>query len=162
MNQFDNHFLHYLALSHDWLLQPGYLSLFCISFLASTLVPLGSEWLLVIMLANGYEPVSSTLTATAGNYLGAVTTYLAGMYGGNWLIEKLFRVSPEQQTQAQHYYQRYGIYSLLFSWVPIVGDPLCLVGGMLRIKFSLFTLLVVSGKLIRYAVTAWITTGIAG
>ena len=145
---------------HDWLNQPGYLSLFFMSFLASTLLPLGSEWLLVMMLAGGYDPLASVATATVGNYLGAVVTYLIGIGGGTWLIEKVMRVSPRQQEQAQRYYHRYGAFSLFFSWLPIIGDPLCLVGGMLRVNFGLFTLLVASGKLVRYAVTAWITLSV--
>jgi membrane protein YqaA with SNARE-associated domain len=147
---------------HDWLNQPGYVSLFFMSFLASTLLPLGSEWLLVMMLAGGYDPLSSVAVATVGNYLGAVVTYLIGIGGGRWLIEKVMRVSLQQQERAEQYYRRYGAFSLFFSWLPIVGDPLCLVGGMLRINFGLFTLLVASGKLVRYAVTAWITLAAAG
>jgi membrane protein YqaA with SNARE-associated domain len=72
------------------------------------------------------------------------------------------RFSPEQQERAQGHYRRYGIFSLFFSWVPIIGDPLCMVGGMLRINFVLFTLLVASGKLVRYAVTAWLTLAAKG
>jgi membrane protein YqaA with SNARE-associated domain len=94
--------------------------------------------------------------------MGAVATYLIGIWGGSWLIEKVLRVSPEQQERARNYYRHYGAFSLFFSWLPIVGDPLCLVGGMLRINFALFTLLVASGKLARYAVTAWITLAAAG
>ena len=146
---------------HDWLNQPGYASLFFMSLLASTLLPLGSEWLLVMMLAGGYDPLSTVAVATAGNYLGGVVTYLIGIAGGSWLIEKILRVSPQQQERARQYYRRYGSFSLLFSWLPIVGDPLCLVGGMLRVHFGLFTLLVASGKLVRYAVTAWITLAAA-
>jgi membrane protein YqaA with SNARE-associated domain len=147
---------------HDWLNQPGYVTLFTVSFLASTLLPLGSEWLLVMMLVSGYEPFSTVVVATAGNYLGAVTTYLIGMYGGAWLVEKVLRVSAEQQERARDSYRRFGAFSLLLSWVPIVGDPLCMVGGVLRINFGLFTLLVASGKFVRYAVAAWITLGSAG
>ena len=147
---------------HDWLHQPGYVTLFMVSFLASTLLPLGSEWLLIMMLASGYEPLSTIAAATTGNYLGAVTTYLIGMYGGDWLVEKVLRVSSEQQERARSHYRRYGVLSLLFSWLPIVGDPLCMVAGVLRINFWLFTLLVASGKLVRYAVTAWITLRAAG
>ena len=161
MNHFDNQFLTYTVALHDWLNQPGYLALFSISFLASTVLPLGSEWLLVMMLANGYEPGSTVATATFGNYLGAVTTYLVGLYGGNWLIEKVLRVSPFQQERARNHYRRYGVYSLIFSWLPIIGDPLCMVAGMLRVRFGLFTLLVVFGKLVRYAATAFITLSIA-
>lgn len=144
---------------HDWFNQPGYVALFMMSFLASTLVPIGSEWLLVLMMVKGYPTQATILTATAGNYLGAVTTYLVGVYGGRWLIERVFRVSAEQQEQARRYYRRYGTFSLFFSWVPIIGDPLCLVGGLMRINFWLFTALVASGKLLRYMVTAWITLG---
>ncbi len=147
---------------HDWLNQPGYASLFFLSFLASTLLPLGSEWLLVMMLLSGYDPLVSVGVATVGNYLGAVVTYLIGIWGGSWLIEKVMRVSPEQQERANSYYRRFGVYSLLFSWVPIIGDPLCLAGGVLRINFGLFSLLVGVGKLIRYAVTAAITVTAAG
>lgn len=142
---------------HDWLNQPGYAALFLMSFLASTLLPLGSEWLLVSMLAGGYDPVTAVAVATAGNYLGATVTYLVGLWGGRWLIERLLRVSPQQQERAHGYYRRYGAFSLFFSWLPIIGDPLCLAGGMLRVNFGLFTLLVASGKLARYAVVAWLT-----
>ena len=157
LSHFDNQFLTYAVMLHDWLNQPGYVSLFLLSFLASTLLPLGSEWLLVMMLAGGYEPVPTVAVATVGNYLGAVLTYLIGIWGGNWLIEKVLRVSPHQQERARNYYHRFGVYSLLFSWLPVVGDPLCLAGGMLRINFGLFSLLVAAGKLARYAVTAVIT-----
>ena len=147
---------------HDWLRQPGYPSLFFMSFMASTLLPLGSEWLLVTMLVAGYDPAAAVATATVGNYLGAVATYLIGIYGGSWLIGKVLRVSPEQQDRARNYYQRFGVYSLLFSWLPVVGDPLCLMGGVLRVNFGLFSLLVAAGKLARYVVTALVTLTAAG
>jgi membrane protein YqaA with SNARE-associated domain len=162
LNHFDNQFLTYTVMLHDWLNQPGYTTLFLVSFLASTLLPLGSEWLLVMMLANGYEPFATVGTATAGNYLGAVTTYLIGMYGGDWLITKVLRVSSEQQQRASSHYRSYGTFSLFFSWLPVIGDPLCLVGGVLRVNFWVFTLLVASGKLVRYAVVAYITLRTAG
>lgn len=142
---------------HDWLNQPGYLTLFAVSFLASTILPLGSEWLLVMMLAGGFQPASSVSVATVGNCLGAVTTYLIGVYGGRWMVERLLRVSPDQQERARGYYSRFGVYSLLFSWLPVIGDPLCLVAGVLRVRFWLFLLLVAIGKGVRYAGVAWAT-----
>lgn len=154
---FDNTFLTYTVMLHDWLNQPGYVALFLTSFMASTLLPLGSEWLLVMMLAGGYEPFSTVAVATSGNFLGAVATYLIGLWGGSWLIERVLRISPDQQQRAHDYYRRYGVFSLLFSWLPVIGDPLCLAGGMLRINFGLFSLLVLTGKLARYAVVALIT-----
>jgi membrane protein YqaA with SNARE-associated domain len=142
---------------YDGLNQPGYLSLFLLSFLASTLLPLGSEWLLVTMLTGGYDPFSTVAVASIGNYLGATITYCIGLWGGNWLIEKVLRVSAQQQERAHRLYQKFGVYSLFFSWLPVIGDPLCLVGGLLRVNFGMFTLLVATGKLLRYVVVAWIT-----
>jgi membrane protein YqaA with SNARE-associated domain len=162
LSHFDNQFLTYAVMLHNWLNQPGYAALFTLSFLASTLLPLGSEWLLVLMLTNGYEALPVVAVATAGNYLGALTNWLIGIYGGEWLISKVLRVSQKQQERAREHYRRYGAFSLFFSWLPVIGDPLCLVGGMMRINFWLFTLLVGSGKLVRYAVTAWITLQVAG
>lgn len=162
MNVFDNQFLTYAVTLRDWLSQPGYASLFTLSFMASTLIPLGSEWLLILMLLNGHSPAATVMTATAGNCLGALTTYLIGVYGGRWLIERVLRVSAGQQERAHEYYRRYGAFSLFFSWLPVIGDPLCLVGGMMRINFWLFTALVASGKLLRYIVTAWITLRAVG
>lgn len=156
MELFDNGFLTYLTGQWQGLQQPGYPALFIISFLASTMLPLGSEWLLVLMLVKGYDPVSSVLTATAGNTLGACSTWLVGRYGGDWLLKRLFRVSEQERQRAEAWYGSYGALSLLLSWLPIVGDPLCLVGGLLKIRFPVFFLLAGAGKLIRYAFIAWL------
>lgn len=162
MELFDNGFLTCLATQWHGLLQPGYAALFALSFLASTLLPVGSEWLLVLMLLKGYDPVSSVLVATTGNTLGACTTWLVGRYGGDWLLGRLFRISEQQRQRAEVWYQRYGIFSLLFSWLPVVGDPLCLVGGLLKIRFLVFITLAGAGKLVRYAAIAWLTVRMAG
>jgi membrane protein YqaA with SNARE-associated domain len=129
----------------------GYRSLFILSFMASTVVPIGSEWLLVSMTMNGFDPVLIVSTATAGNTLGACTTYGIGIYGSTWMIQKLFRMDEKAQKRAEKFYAQFGIWSLLFSWVPIIGDPICFAGGLLRIRFGLFILLVSVGKLFRYA-----------
>ena len=119
--------------------------------MASTVVPIGSEWLLVSMTMNGFDPVLIVSTATAGNTLGACTTYGIGIYGSTWMIQKLFRMDEKAQKRAEKFYAQFGIWSLLFSWVPIIGDPICFAGGLLRIRFGLFILLVSVGKLFRYA-----------
>lgn len=135
----------------------GYPALFLLSFLASTLLPLGSEWLLVLLVVRRGDPLLAVAVATAGNYLGACTTYLIGLYGGTLLVRRLLRIDEAAEDRAQRLYQRYGAWSLLFSWLPVVGDPLCLVGGLLRVGFGRFSLLVGSGKLLRYAAVAWLT-----
>lgn len=142
---------------HDWLTSYGYGSLFLLSFLASTLIPLGSEWLLVAMLLAKYDPAQVVAVATLGNYLGALTSYAIGLYGGEFLRVKVLRMDERATQRAERIYGKFGSYSLLLSWLPVVGDPLCLVGGVLRIGFLRFSVLVFAGKLARYAAVAWLT-----
>ncbi len=138
----------------QWLLEHGYPALFLLSFLASTLVPLGSEWLLAVLLINGLDPSIVVAVATVGNSCGALTTYAIGLWGGPFLVQRVLRFSPESQQRSEYYFTRYGSWTLLFSWVPILGDPLCLVGGVLRTGFWRFIILVSVGKFIRYLVVA--------
>lgn len=141
----------------ELLTEYGLLSLFLLSFCASTLLPLGSEWLLVAMLLDGADPAHSILTATAGNTLGAITSYLIGRWGSDWLMEKTLRIDKKQQQRAEHWFKRYGSWALLLSWLPVVGDPLCLVSGTLKTAPLRFLLLVGTGKGLRYASVAWLT-----
>lgn len=136
---------------------PGYPALFVLSFLAATLLPLGSEWLLVVMLMQGYDPVATVAAASGGNLLGACTTWAVGLYGGPFLIQRVLRIDAAAQAKAERLYRRYGLWSLLFSWLPFIGDPLCLAAGVLRVDLLRFTLLVFAGKLARYAAVAWLT-----
>lgn len=135
----------------------GYPTLFTVSFLAATILPIGSEWLLVAMVLQHFNPVSAVTVATAGNYLGALTTYLLGLIGSEFLIRKFFRIDTNQQEKAERFYRRYGSWSLLLSWLPVIGDPLCLAGGILKVPFARFSLLVLAGKSARYAVVAYLT-----
>jgi membrane protein YqaA with SNARE-associated domain len=135
----------------------SYLALFLVSFLASTLLPLGSEWLLVALILHGNDPVLLVLTATSGNFCGACTTYWIGSYGSAFIITKVLRIGDNDRKRAERFYAKYGFWSLFFSWVPIVGDPLCLVGGLLEVGFIRFSLLVLSGKLSRYVAVGLLT-----
>lgn len=140
----------------------GLPALFLLSFLASTVIPLGSEWLVVTLILQSYQPEYVVAVAAAGNYLGACTTYLVGLWGAGFLIQKVLGIDEAALARAQLFYRRYGSWSLLFSWLPVIGDPLCLVGGALRINFILFSLLVFAGKLARYAVIAAVTASAMG
>lgn len=144
----------------DLLASHGYPALFLLSFLASTVLPIGSEWMLVAMLVKGRDPVLSVAVATAGNTLGACTTYGIGLYGGPFLIGRVLRVSDEARKRAERFYARYGSWSLLLSWAPVLGDPLCLVGGMLRVSLARFSILVLAGKLARYVVVGMVALAI--
>ncbi len=137
-----------------WLLENGYPALFLLSFLASTLVPLGSEWLLAVLLTNGFDPPLVVLVATVGNSCGALTTYAVGIWGGPFLVQRILRISQESQKRAELYFARYGSWALFFSWLPIIGDPLCLAGGVLKVRFWRFVLLVTTGKFVRYLIVA--------
>ncbi len=82
-----------------WLLEHGYPALFLLSFLASTLVPLGSEWLLAVLLLNGFDTSIVVAVATIGNSCGALTTYAIGLWGGPFLVQRILRVSHESQQR---------------------------------------------------------------
>ncbi|NVO00859.1 MAG: DedA family protein [Geobacteraceae bacterium] len=142
---------------HETLAAYGIPALFVLSFLASTMLPLGSEWLLVALLIQKHDPVLSVTVATVGNYLGACTSYFIGIYGGDFLVKKMLRIDDSERARAERFFAKYGSWSLFFSWLPVVGDPLCLVGGLLRIPFTRFSILVASGKAIRYSAVAWLT-----
>lgn len=133
----------------------GLTALFVLSFLAATLLPLGSESLLVAVILGGHSPFLSVALATAGNTLGACTTYLIGIWGSSYLIHRILRINEKELERASRFYHRYGTCSLLFSWLPVLGDPLCLLGGIFRCRFLLFFALVCCGKLFRYALIAW-------
>ncbi len=142
---------------HETLAAYGLPALFLLSFLASTMLPLGSEWLLVALVLQRHEPLLAVMTATVGNYLGACTSYAIGIYGGDFLIKKLLRIGDAEQVRAERFFAKYGSWALFFSWLPIIGDPLCLAGGVLKIPFSRFSILVASGKGLRYSAVAWLT-----
>jgi membrane protein YqaA with SNARE-associated domain len=133
---------------------PSLAALFFLSFLASTLLPIGSEWLLVLMIVQGFSRDQLVLTASLGNFLGACTTYLIGIHGSDFIIRKVLRVDAKNLSRAGRFYEKYGVWSLFFSWLPVVGDPLCLLAGIFRVRFDRFSLLVFGGKFLRYAALA--------
>lgn len=145
--------MDYQTLLVDW----GLPALFLSSFLAATVLPVASEWLLTILLLNQTNPAYAVLTATTGNTLGSITTWAIGIWGGAWVIHTLLRISDAQRDRAERWYKKWGVWSLLLAWTPIVGDALCLVGGLLRVPLLPFALLVGLGKGGRYVLLAWIT-----
>ncbi|ACE83709.1 YqaA family protein [Cellvibrio japonicus] len=128
-----------------------YLSLFLTAFIAATLFPLSSEALLLALLHQEHNPVLLWLVATTGNSLGSCVNWFLGRQCLHWQDRQWFPVSRFQLEKAQRHFQRYGIYSLLFAWLPIVGDPLTLFAGVMKVNFWKFLLLVIIGKALRYA-----------
>ena len=94
--------------------------------------------------------------ATVGNVLGSVITYGMGRLGNGALHRKWLRISIENMERAESWFLRYGKLSLLLAWLPVVGDPLCLVAGLLRCPLLLFIALVTLGKLLRYSVLIYL------
>ena len=128
----------------------GYPGLFAASFLAATILPFSSEVVLTCLLLHGFQPVTLITVATAGNVLGSLANYGIGFLGSVFLIQTVLRISAEDFSRAKRRYHKYGLFSLLFAWVPIIGDPLTVVAGALKINLVIFMILVTTGKLIRY------------
>jgi len=140
----------------------GLTGLFGLSFLAATLVPLGSEWLVALLVSKGAPMAAVVIVATAGNVLGSLSTYVIGLWGATRLIERWLRFDPPQMAKARTFFRRYGAWSLLMAWLPGIGDPLCLVAGSLRFSLVRFILLVATGKAFRYGLVAAAAHGMAG
>ncbi len=130
-----------------------YLSLFIWSFLAATILPLSSELALVALVSADHRLVMPVIVVTAGNYLGACTTYWLGRRARQVLAPRM-SAQPQRQ-RAVKLLRRWGQPALLLSWVPLLGDALVVVAGSLAVAFGAFSLWVVMGKGLRYLVVAW-------
>jgi membrane protein YqaA with SNARE-associated domain len=138
----------------------GYPGLFLSALGAASLLPLQSEAVLVGLLLAESHPVAALLVvATAGNLLGSLLNWWLGRSLDRFRHRRWFPVGAAQLDRAQHWYRRYGRWSLLLSWLPVVGDPLTLVAGMLRESLWVFLLLVGLAKGLRYLALAALTLG---
>ncbi|KFI28731.1 DedA family protein [Haematobacter massiliensis] len=138
----------------------AYLGLFAAAFVAATLLPMQSEAVLGALAHRGGHPLLLLwAVATAGNVLGSVVNYGLGRWLAQFEGRRWFPASPGQIRRAEGWYRRWGRWSLLASWLPLVGDPLTVVAGMLRERLSLFLLLVTLAKGGRYVAVIWIATG---
>tara|TARA_A100001037_G_C15146191_1_gene636437 strand:+ start:2718 stop:3092 length:375 start_codon:yes stop_codon:yes gene_type:complete len=101
--------------------------------------------------ATGSDVFLLWLLATVGNILGGVVNWALGMYCLRWENERWFPFSSEQLDKAERWFQRYGTWSLMLAWVPIIGDPLTFAAGVLRVRLWVFIVFVTAGKAGRYA-----------
>lgn len=138
----------------------GYAGLFLASFLASTVLPLGSEALLLLLINEGFDPISLVVVASVGNYCGACTTYYIGLVGRRDLIEKYLSIPQQRLDDAEKWFTKYGAYSLLFTWIPIIGDAITAMGGIMKLDFKVFSVFVFLGKFLRYALVAYMVLGL--
>lgn len=138
----------------------AYVGLFTAAFAAATLIPAQSEAALVGLLLKGSaSPGALLAVATLGNVLGSLVNWLLGRAIERLGHKRWFPVSEQQLERAQQRYHRYGRWSLLLSWVPIIGDPLTVVAGTLREPLWSFLLLVTLAKGGRYLLLASVTLG---
>ena len=137
----------------------SYLLLFGSAFLAATILPFYSEVVLFALLREGGDPVALVIVATLGNTLGAVVNWVLGRYLLHFQDRRWFYFNRAQIDKAQRWFQRYGFWTLLLAWMPVGGDALTLIAGIMKVRLWLFLLLVGTGKALRYIsvvyVTAW-------
>ncbi|MDA7704280.1 DedA family protein [Candidatus Pelagibacter sp.] len=128
-----------------------YLSLFAISFLAATILPFSSELTLAGLIAtSNYDNLLLLIAASFGNVLGSIVNWVLGFYSKNLTTKKWFPFKDKQIEKSSQWFSKVGKWSLLFAWVPVIGDPLTLAAGLLRVKFIEFLILVSIGKVSRY------------
>ena len=135
-----------------------YLSLFFVSFVSATLFPMGSEGVLLYDISqHSSKVVALWLVATFGNSLGSVLNYLIG-YQGEAFLERKGYLSATKRQRATVWFDHWGGWALLLSWMPIIGDPLTFVAGVLRYDFWRFVLIVFFAKGVRYALLIWLSS----
>ncbi len=138
----------------------AYLTLFAASFFAATIIPAQSEAVLFGLLTTGTFSTAMLVTvASFGNILGSCVNWLLGRFITRFEGRKWFPVRREKINKAEIWYRRYGRWSLLLSWVPVIGDPLTVVACVLREPFPIFLLFVTVAKVARYIVIVLLQQG---
>jgi len=123
--------------------------MFLSAFSASTILPISSEATLYYYLYNGYTPLILLSVAGLGNTLGSIINYYIGKKGVDYLLEKQ-KISPKSLKKSEEFFDKWGGWSLLLSWMPIIGDPITLFAGVMHYPFIKFVILVAIAKFGRY------------
>lgn len=131
-----------------------YLGLFAVAFVAATLLPAQSEAVLAGLIVRGHAPWALVAVASVGNVLGSTVNWWLGRELTRFSDRRWFPVKPGALARAQAWYGRYGKWSLLLSWLPLIGDPLTLAAGVMREPLRTFLALVTVAKTLRYVVVA--------
>lgn len=141
----------------------SYVGMFLTAFAAGSILPMQSEAVLAgLLAATELSAVALVLVATCGNVAGSAVNWVLGRGVERYKDRKWFPVGEPMLERAKVWYHRYGRWSLLLSWVPVVGDPLTVVAGVMREPFSSFIILVAVAKLARYILVAAVTLNLMG
>ena len=147
----------------DWLIQLfaeyGFWGMGVLAFLSGSIVPITSEVLLVFFLSMGLNAVWLTLVATLGNTLGGVTCFFVGWLADKNRVIKMFKMTPRRMQRADRIIQRYGYWAAAISFVPVLGETLLVMLGIMRVSWWKVALVMAAGKLVRYS---FITASYAG
>ena len=128
----------------------SYLILFLSAFGAATVLPFYSEVTLIVLLEKGFNPTILWLVASAGNTMGSVVNWVLGLYVTHFESRPWFPFKEKSMQRSELWFQKYGVWSLLLAWLPIGGDALTFIAGVMRVRFWKFLVLVAIGKSIRY------------
>jgi membrane protein YqaA with SNARE-associated domain len=129
----------------------AYANLVIISFLAATILPFSSEiFLSVMILSKKYELGLLLFFASFGNICGSIVNWYLGKKILIFQSKKWFPVNSNQLNKSQKIFNKYGSWSILFAWVPIIGDPITVLSGVLNMNFLKFVILVTISKVSRY------------
>lgn len=135
----------------------AYIGLFLVAFVAASLLPAYSELLFVNLLTSGHDPLALWLWASAGNTLGSALNWWMGRYLLHFQDRRWFPFKSDSLGRAQRWFQRFGVWSLLLAWMPVGGDALTFIAGVMRVRFGLFITLTAIGKATRYAIVIGLT-----
>ena len=148
----------------DWLInlmsEYGYWGMGVLAFLSGSIVPITSEVLLVFFLSVGLNAVALTLVASFGNTLGEITCFFMGRIVSKEKAVAFFKITPRRMQRADRIIQRYGYWAAAISFVPVIGETLLVILGVMRVSWWRVAIVMAVGKLIRYAFITFSYTGV--
>jgi membrane protein YqaA with SNARE-associated domain len=135
----------------------GYIGIFLISFLASSIFPLSSEPFVALMVYLDYNILLILVFATIGNFLGSLSNYYFGLLGDKFFLSKYIKEDNKYRLKAEKIFNRFASWALFFSWIPIVGDLFCVYAGTIKYNLKRFSVIVFLGKLIRFIIVLFVS-----
>ena len=142
--------------------EAGLVGLFLASFLAATILPFSSEAVLAAMAVGTRSGVELWWVASVGNTLGGLVNYTIGRWVPEGVVMRWLRVDAGKAERWRNFVERYGAWGALACWLPVIGDPIAMALGVIRVRFVPCALLMFMGKAARYGVVLWAVRGVMG